>query len=270
MQSIFNYILTQLNANAVGLTYAGNYIFRFFEEKMSVLEAVTGKLVNDEIDITPVSILTKVPIPFVESNKRIDWMLELGFLVRIQGSEYDSTTDLDFANIQSVLTTLHGSVVTSGGKRYAFKTQEPNYSGSAFLGKSKYAIITTTLNICEITYGYFGTDSVWAVDSATLDTTNVTITSTRRYYTSAYTDDTDNDFNTPVGRALVFEITFNYNGETELLKERKGTQTLAKTYTLKETFNTTDSTSYTVTCESATENQVKGAVKQLTCRFIEV
>lgn len=269
MQAIFDYILTQLNDNTDDLVYKGNYIFKFYEDKMTVLEEVSGKLVNDEIDITPVSVLTKVPIPFVETNARIDWLLELGILVRIQGNEYDATTDLDYANIKSVLDTLQGSVVTISGKRYAFKTQEPNYSGWSFLGKSKWAIITVTLNICQISTGFFGTDSIWKVDGATLDVTNVSVTSTKRYYTSSKVKTTANDYNTAIGRSLVFEITFNYNGETELLKERKGTQTLSKTYTLVETFNTTDISTYTVTCESATENQVKGAVKQLTCRFVE-
>lgn len=269
MQAIFNYILTQLNANANGLKYVGNYIFKFFDDRMTVLEPVTGKLVSDEVEFTPVSVLTKVPIPFVESNRRIDWMLELGFLVRIQGSEYDPLVDLDYANIKSVLDELQGSVVTVSSKRYAFKTQEPSYNGWSFLGKSKWAILTATLNICEITYGYFGNDSTWKIDNATLDVVNVTPISTKRFYTSSTVGNTTNDFNKPLGRAMTFEITFNYNGETELLKERYGTQTLSKTYTLAETFSAT-TTSYTVTCESATENQVKGAVKQLTCRFVQV
>ena len=85
MQNIFDYFITKLNDNTDGLEYRGNYIFRFFTDSMTVLEPVTGKLVNEEIDITPVSLISKTPVPFVESNKRIDWLLEFGLLIRMQG-----------------------------------------------------------------------------------------------------------------------------------------------------------------------------------------
>ncbi len=270
MQAIFDYILTLLNDNTDGLEYRGNYIFKFYEEKMTVLEAVSGKLVSDEIDITPVSILTKVPIPFVESNRRIDWMLELGFLVRIQGSEYDPLVDLDYANIKSVLDALQGNVVTNNNKRYAFKTQAPNYNGFSFLGKSKWAILTTTLNITELTFGYFGNDSVWTVDSTAVDVTQVTKTSVKSFYAANKKNDLTNDYNKAISRSVVIEMTFNYNAQTDLLSEVNGKQTLTKTYTVSETFNSGTAVTYTMIVESASEIQIKGTVKQLIVRFVEV
>ena len=101
MEAIFNYFLTQLNAG--DLLYKGNYVFRFYQDKMTVLEPVTGKLINEELEFSPVSVLTKQPIVFVENNKRIDWLIEFGILIRIAGQEYDVATDLDYANIASTL-----------------------------------------------------------------------------------------------------------------------------------------------------------------------
>lgn len=269
MQAIFDYLLTQLNDNTDDLVYKGNYVFRFFTDSMSVLEAVTGKLVNEEIEFSPVALMTKSPVPFVENNKRIDWLLEFGILTRIAGSEYDSTTDLDYANIKGVLDDLQGEVVTISSKKYAFKTNDLNYSGYTMLGRSKYAILTFTINVTQIDYGYFGQESVWKIDTTTLDVFNANITSTRRYYSSDEVDDTTNDFNKCIGRSMVFELTINYNGETDLLDERYGVSTLAKQYTLTETFNSVTK-SYTVTCESANELQQSGKVKQLILRFVEV
>lgn len=270
MQNIFNYFLTQLNANANGLVYRGNYIFRFFQDSMSVLEAVTGKLVNEEIDITPVSLMTRTPVPFVEANKRVDWLLEFGLLVRIQGQEYDPLVDLDYANIKSVVDALQGATVTISSKKYAFKTQEPNYNGYTTLGRSKFAIITCVMNVTKLDYGYFGNDSVWYVGGNAIDFTSVAKTSTRRFYTGDVKSVTANDYNKPIGRATVIEMTFNYIDETDLLSEVNGKQTLSKTYTVSETFAGGTAVTWTMTAENASEIQTKGVTKQLTVRFVEV
>lgn len=270
MQNIFNYFLTKLNDNVDGLVYRGNYIFKFFQDSMSVLEPVTGKLVNEEIDITPVALVSKTPVPFVESNKRIDWLLEFGLLVRISGQEYDATTDLDYANIESVTDALQGSVYESGSTRYVFKTQKPDYKGYTVLGRSKFAIISVIMNVTQIDFGYFGNDSVWAVGSKTLDTVQVARSSTKRFYTADKKNTTANDYNKPIGRSIVIEITFNYNDETDLLAEVTGKQTLTKTYSVSETFDGGTPVTYNMTVESGNAIQVKGVVKQLILRFVEV
>ena len=270
VQNIFNYFITQLNANTDDLVYEGNYIFRFYPDSMSVLEPVTGKLVSEEIDITPVSLISRTPVPFVEGNKRIDWLLEFGLLIRMQGQEFDSTTDLDYANIKKVVDALQGAVITNDSKKYTFKTQEPEYKGYTVLGRSKFAIISVVMNVTQITYGFFGNHSVWSVGGTTLDTMQVAKTSTKRFYTADKKSTTANDFNKPIGRAFVVEITFNYNGETDLLSEVNAKQTLSKTYTVSETFNSGTAVTWSMTVESANEIQVKGTVKQLILRFVEV
>jgi len=269
VEDVYNYLIEQLNDNTDNLVYRGNYIFRFYEDKMTILEAVSGTLVNEEIDFSPVSVLTKQPIPFINKNNRIDWLLEIGFVVRIAGKEFDKEVDLDYGNIKRVVDDLQGATETINGKRYTFKTQEPSYQGYTVLGRSKYAILSVTLNITQIDSGYFGQDSVFKVDDYTLDIVSVTMNSTRRYYTSSKTKTTDNDYNKPIGRSMVFGITFNYNGEIDLLNEVKGKSDLKKTYTFTETFNSIDY-SWTVTAESAQEIITPGGVKQLTFRFVEV
>lgn len=270
MQNIFNYFLAQLNDNANELVYRGNFIFKFFQDSMTVLNAIDGKLVSEEIEFSPVAVLTKSPVPFVESNKRIDWLLEFGILIRIQGQEYDAAEDLDYANIESVLDDLQGAVYESGTTRYAFKTQKPNYNGYTVLGRSKFAIITCTMNVTQIDFGYFGNDSVWSLGGNTLDVVQVARTATRRFYTTDKKDDTSNDYNKPTGRSVVVELTFNYNDETDLLSEVQGKQTLSKTYTLSETFNEGTPVTYTVIVESGSEVQQNGVVKQLILRCVEV
>ena len=268
MQAIFNYFLTQLNAGT--LLYKGNYVFRFYQDKMTVLEAVTGKLVNEELEFSPVSVLTKQPIVFVENNKRIDWLLEFGILIRIAGQEYDVATDLDYANIESVMTALQGMSATIESKKYTFKTQAPNYQGMATLGNSKYAIISCTLNVTQIDFGYFGQDSVWKLGGVIIDAFGINKVSTRRFYTADKKSTEDNDYNKPIGRSMVIDMTINYKDETDLLAEVDSTASLDATYILSETFNAGTPVTYSVTVESASELQTKGGVKQLVLRFVEI
>jgi len=272
MDKVFSYILTQLNDNTDNLTYKGNYIFKFFEDKMTVLESVTGSLVNQELEITPVTLLSRTPVPFTESNKRVDWLVQLGFLMRIEGQEYDADDDLDYANLVSVLDALQGETVTIDSRKWSFKTQEPNYEGYTMLGRSKYAIITATLNMTEISFGYFGQDSTFTVDGDELDVVRVAVGVNKAFYTAGKNSTLENDYNKPVGRAVFLELTFNYNGETDLLDEARGKAGLKDEYTLVESFATSPATTYTytVTVESCQEEIVRGQVKQLTIRFVEV
>lgn len=270
IDKFYDKFLNLLNDNDINLLYKGNFIFKFHTDSMTVYTPVADKLVSIEEEYSPVALIRKTPVPFVEKNKRVDWMLEFGILIRIHGQEFDPTTDLDYPNIIRVLTNLNGAVNDLGGTRYASKTQEPDYNGYTVLGKHKYAIMTMTMQVSEITGGYFGQDSVWALGGSELDVVEVNTTSTKRFYTADKKSELTNDFNMPIGRGLVFEITFNYNGESDILLEAQGKKDLKKTYTLSETFNGQAPARYTVTCESAVRTTKPNSVMRITARFVEV
>src|SRR6056297_720650 len=109
MKAIYDYFIAQLNDNDSELVYQGNYVFMFNQDKMTLYQEVTGTLVNKEVEFSPVSIISKTPVTFIEKNKRIDWSLELGIAIRIQGQQYDSDNDLDYDNIMRVINTMQGS-----------------------------------------------------------------------------------------------------------------------------------------------------------------
>lgn len=269
IEKFYDNFIDELNDNTSDLTYKGNYIFKFYEDNMRVYETVTNQQVKSEVEFSPVSLIGKTPVPFVEKNKRVDWVLEFGLLIRIEGQEFDSDDDLDYANIVSVLSDLNGAITDIDTYRFASKTQEPSYIGYTVLGKSKYAIISIVMNVTEMSQGYFGQESVWELDSSELDVTEINVTSTRRFYTADKKSEVTNDYNEPIGRSMVFEITFNYNDETDLLAEAQGKQTLSKKYTLTETFNSVTKT-YDVICESAVRSMKLNSVLQITVRFVEV
>ena len=270
MKAIYDYFITQLNDNDSELVYQGNYVFMFNQDKMTLYQEVTGTLVNKEVEFSPVSIISKTPVTFIEKNKRIDWSLELGIAIRIQGQQYDSDNDLDYDNIMRVINAMQGGHYTLNSSEYSVKLDaEPSYQGFVQLGNSKYALLTLNMLVTEMSSGYFGQDWTVTIDGAELDILSFSPTMTKRYLTSDKKNELTNDYNKPVGRTMVFEVVFNYKNETDILSEVMGKAPLQDDYALVATLGETDY-SYTVSVQSGTPTIVNGAVVKMTVRFVEV
>jgi hypothetical protein len=270
MKKIYDYFLTQLNNNTDGLVYKGNFLFQFFNDSMQVYEPVEGKLVKEAVDFRPVAITTSEDIPFVENNGRVDWLLEIGMLIPIEGQVYDEATDLDYANIRTVCTAMNGSSITVEGTKYAIKVSPyPKYRGWSLLGEKKYAILSITFNLTETNKGNFTQDWTISVDSKVLDYVNASFTTSKRFYTANDKSDDSNDYNKPIGRSIVLEVTFNYDNETQLLAEVMGSSALKQEHTVVLTFGETSYT-YKMVVESAPMALSPGNVMQLTVRMVEV
>lgn len=271
MQKIFDYFIEQLNSNTDGLVYKGNFLFRFETDRLSVYEPVEGKLVNEEVKYRPVALTTSEDVPFVENNNRVDWLLEVGMLVPINGDAYDATTDLDYANIQSVCRAMNGSSITVDGTKYSVKVSPyPKYRGWTFLGETaQYAILSVTFNLTETTSGNFTQDWSISIDGSELDFVNFSPTSNKRFYTANDKSNNTNDYNNPIGRSFMIEVTFNYNGETGLLDEVMSQSALTQEHTVVLTFGEVSYT-YTMVVESAPMLLVRGGVMQITIRMAEV
>lgn len=271
MQKIFDYFITQLNSNDDGLVYKGNFLFRFETDKLRVYEPLEGKLVNEEVKYRPVALTTSEDVPFVENNGRVDGLLEVGMLVPIQGDVYDATTDLDYANVKSVCGAMNGSSITVDGTKYSIKVSPyPKYRGWTFLGETaQYAILSVTFNLTEVTSGNFTQDWTISVDGDELDFVNAIPTSNKRFYTANDKSNNTNDYNNPVGRSFMLEVTFNYNGETGLLAEVMSANALTQEHTVVLTFGET-SYSFNMVVESAPMTLVRGGVMQITVRMVEV
>jgi hypothetical protein len=276
MQKIFDYFIEQLNSNTDGLVYKGNFLFRFETDRLSVYEPVEGKLVNEEVKYRPVALTTSEDVPFVENNNRVDWLLEVGMLVPINGDAYDATTDLDYANIQSVCRAMNGSSITVDGTKYSVKVSPyPKYRGWTFLGETaQYAILSVTFNLTELGIGEFGQSSTWYLDGLELDVVNADVSTTRRFYTADKKATTDNDFNTVTGRVKMVTLTINYDPTNAkcvaLFNESRSRATLKGTYTLKETHEVLGDFEDTVIVRSANESAKRNSVRKLVVEFAEV
>ena len=270
MKAIYDYFITQLNDNDNELVYQGNYVFNFNQDKMTLFQEVTGTLVNKEVEFSPVSIVSKTPVTFIEKNKRIDWSVEIGIGIRIEGQQYSAVNDLDYDNIVRVINLMQGQHYTLSGSEYSVKLDaEPTYQGYQVLGNSKYALLTINMLVTEMSSGYFGQDWTVTLDGAELDIVSFSPTMTKRYLTSDKKNELTNDYNIAAGRVMVFEVVFNYKNETDILSEVMGKSPLKDKYTLVASLGETDYT-YTVSVQSGTPTIINGAVVKMTVRFVEV
>jgi hypothetical protein len=274
MKKIFDYFLAQLNDNTNDLVYKGNFLFKFFTDAMKVYEPVEGKLVNEEITYRPVSLMTSEDVPFVEDNGRVDWLVEFGILAPIKAQVFDETNDLDYANIKDVCAALNGQRITYEGKQFSFKVSPyPKYRGWDFVGESKYAILTVTMNLTELDTGEYGQDSTWYLDDVALDVIVPDVVSTRRFYTGDKKATTNNDYNQPIGRVKMITLTINYDPDNtkcvELFKESRSDTLLKKTYTLKETHIVLGDFTNNVIVRSAAESSKRNSARRLIVEFVE-
>jgi len=288
MEELYNLILTKLNTDRPSYEYDGNFLFRFWNDQFQLLEAISGKLVVESVEKNPVSILIADPVPFSETNKRIDWTLQYGILVRIAGNEYNATTDLDYDHIKTVCATLNGTVETSETKKYSFKVSPPSKSGYQVIGKHKYLMLVMTMNVTEITTGEFCQESVFTLtdpdlsESITLDPKELQISLSRRFHTADDKTDADGrDYNSSEGMVQLFVLTLDYdstdNVHYSLFKETRGQNASGKYFTLVETTTHVLSTeptvyqtfTYKLIARSANEVYGRNKLRTLVLEFVE-
>jgi len=272
MEDLMKIFVDELNDNTLGLIYDGNFIFQFHDEKLTVLQQVPGKLVFTEEEYSPVGMPVKECTPYSENNGRKDWLIEYNILARIHGSVYDSTVDLDYDNINGKVAAFNGLTMTYNSKRYAFKSRPAQERGYSTFGNSKYILLAVVMNVTELTVGYFGQDSSIGIRCGavvyTPDVIEFGKVATKRYYTADKKSTATNDYNTPTGRSMSFSLKINYNNESILLTEVNGKAALDTKYTLAEIFATV-TTTWTVTCEQASEIESINGVKKLAFIFKE-
>jgi len=265
--TIHNLYLAALNAAGVATeqTFAGNFLFQFHNEGMSALSLVTGTIVNEEVEYSPVCLSVLEETPFVEKNGRSDWLAVFQILIRVAGNTYDATDDPAYDVIKAVSATWKGYSVTSGSIKLAIKCREPKYLGYQTIGKSVYVLLEVGMNITTATATLvnYGNACSYTLDNVSLDVVSFTKSYTRRFYTADTKATLDPDYSRPVGAIWMGVLVFNWAGNATQLTEVNGTASITAPWTLVETTGTTTVT-WTVFVENATETVSPGGVRQFT------
>lgn len=242
MKTLMKHFLAVLNEQ--GARFKGNHLFLFEDnaDRFIIYENDGSTLVNEEIKYIPVMQTRAEPIIYMTKNKRIDWDVEYYIALRIQGDEYDADNDPDYIRIEQACESLNRTfdeeVIEFEGKRYVFKASPPKRIGYFERGMETYVMVSCSMVGTEIIAGYFGQEVSITLNGMSMDIVRYTRNMTRRYYTGDEKDAMNNDFNTPIGRAMSFSIDVVItNEQMKVLRIARGKSSLKNYHKLVETFN---------------------------------
>lgn len=171
---LYNWFVDQLNQNSYGVTFSGNYIFKFWPQSTSgvsdfeILQTNEDALDFDALELVPVVDVQTIEIPFVEKNNRSDYEKEFYVALRIQDSldpdtnelqiEFDDT-DPKYQALQETVENIKTQLTfTYDGYRHTVKTKEPQKVQTFKNNGKYYTIFGITMNITSIEYGYYGNE----------------------------------------------------------------------------------------------------------------
>lgn len=245
-KTLFDFIINKLNANTQGVTFSGNYIFRFWQQAQGIhnfeiiQKAETG-LDYESIEVVPVVDLQTIEVPFVEQNKRSDWEKQFYIAIEIGETinefnqrifEFDETN----SKYQAILETLDGIreqlTYTEGDYKYTFKTKEPVKVNVFKFNSKYYQLFSLTFNMTSVQKGYFGNElklyfgrkddiNFTTSDSYKLDFTQCDFVMSKEVKPAAAIASQDQK-QIPNKRTIVLTVTVNLTGskaDVELIKE---------------------------------------------------
>lgn len=170
---IFDLILSKLNANTGGITFSGNYMFKFnmsnVNNNFEIVSDTLNALEFTRVKVVPVVDVQSIQIPFVETNERDDWEKEYYVAIEIPQTQHAKTNETQYvfeesnAQYQAVLETLetfqNDLTFIEDGYKYTFKVKEPTKVGVFVYNGIHYQILALTFNLTSLTSGFFGNET---------------------------------------------------------------------------------------------------------------
>lgn len=168
---IYDFVLEKLNENTQGITFNGNYVFKFWPQPSKlyqdfhILEENEKKAEFDAIKVVPFVEVSNVEIPFNEKNERSDREVEYYLAVRIGNNDDDRSVEFDFSDpkYQAILETYKvfkdTLTFTTDDMRVGFKAREPQKVNIFKYNGAFYQMFALTFNISSIKFGRFGNEA---------------------------------------------------------------------------------------------------------------
>lgn len=254
---LFDLILSKLNDNTQGVTFSGNFMFKFEQSMGGVNFSMTtlDGLAYEYSKTVPMSMVQNIETPFVEKNERTDNQVEFYVAIEIPKGTDDVngqiTMEFEESNpqYQAILETLdtfrNDLTFTEDSYKYSFKVKEPTKVGVFTYNAIKYQILALQFNLTYMKYGFFGNETKLYMGLAA----DLSFDNTSDYQLDVV------EFNEVVGKTMransnvgvteettkadkrswTATITANFNGNTIdllLYKEKSATADLNTKYTL--------------------------------------
>lgn len=263
---LYNWFVEQLNQNSYGVTFSGNYIFKFWPQSTSgvsdfeILQTNEDALDFDVLEIVPVVDVQTIEIPFVERNNRSDYEKEFYVALRIQDSLHPDTnelqiefddTDPKYLALQETIENIKSQLTfTYDGFKHTVKTKEPQKVQTFKNNGKYYTLFGITMNITSVENGYYGNEMQFYLYPATSTTysasdlldvmdANIIVSKQTETYNTLNTEPVEQTIKIAT-RQFSVQFTVNYRGNdfdadallfSELIADN--TSTIKKQYKLK-------------------------------------
>lgn len=176
---LYDIFLDRLNENPYGVTFSGNFMFKFWQQGQGINEFeimyketdVDGNPTSLEFgseEVVPLVDVQTMQIPFVERNDRSDWEKEFYIAIRV---EYDvnefnqrviefKEDNLKYQALLETLTRMRDNLLfEEGGYKYVFKVKEPVEVNVFKYNGNYYQIVAVNMNLTSVAQGFFGNET---------------------------------------------------------------------------------------------------------------
>ena len=182
--TFFREILELLNENTHGAKFDGERFFQYNQNgEFAVYEKSTAKAMEyQKIDFTPMSELAQTETPFVDLNKRSDFLKQFIFAIRVEQQDFEDTNP-SYLALRDFAVEYQGETITINGDEYTLKTFEPVREGQP-LKMGNYAdwfvLVSLSMNVTKLPEGHTGSHVTLEVSEDgtnyhQIDATNITI-----------------------------------------------------------------------------------------------
>lgn len=170
---IFNFFLEKLNENNQGVTFGGNFIFKFWPQQhggndFEIISQSEDSLDFESTEVVPVVNIQSIEIPFVEQNQRSDFEQEYYVALRVDNRidevtnqiviEFDDTDPKYLAMIETVNSIRSQLSFTFDGFKFTVKAREPQVVQTFKYNGNYYTIFSLVLNMTAINAGFYGNE----------------------------------------------------------------------------------------------------------------
>lgn len=176
---LYDIFLDRLNENTQGVTFSGNFMFKFWQQGQGIndfeimyketdVEGNPTSLEFNSKEVVPVVDVQTMQIPYVERNNRSDWEKEFYVAIRVDyGINEFNQRVIEFkeenTKYQALLETLENMrsqlFFQEDGYKYVFKVKEPVEVNVFKYNGDYYQIVAVSMNLTSITQGFFGNET---------------------------------------------------------------------------------------------------------------
>jgi hypothetical protein len=169
---IFDYLLDKLNENTQGVTFDGNFTFKFWRQPSDKIQDFhildeDGEEVDFKATrVVPFVDISSIEIPYNEKNRRQDWEVEYYIPIRIENKIVNNAIDIQFDytddRYQALMETYEdlktNLTYTTTDMRIGFKVREPQKVAVFKHNKHYFQMFALSINISKIEKGRFGNE----------------------------------------------------------------------------------------------------------------